>query len=260
MEYILKYFLLGIIEGLTEFLPVSSTAHLILFSYLLNLQQSDFHKFFEIFIQTGAILAVIVSYWKLLIRNKNLFFYLILSFIPTAIISLFFYKTIKSVFFEDQILITSMLIIVGFLFILIEYFVKKNKLNLKYSLEQLNPIKAILIGIFQSLAIIPGVSRAGAVILGMMLLRFTRKDSVIYSFLLAVPTIISAGLYDLYKSGFNAILFNDNLYYLIIGFLTSFIFALLAIKFFLNYLQKHDLTIFGIYRIILGIIFILPLL
>lgn len=255
-----KYFLLGAIEGITEFLPISSTAHLILFSNLFNIPQSDFHKFLEIFIQSGAILAVIFNYFKFILNNKHLIPKLITSFIPTAIISLIFYKLIKNIFFENQIIIISALILGGTIFIIFELLINKKIIQLQYNLNNLSFFQALLIGIFQSLAIIPGISRAGSVILGMLFLKFQRKDAIIYSFLLAVPTIISASLYDLYKVGINNLVFNfDNIFYLMISFLTSFIFAFLTINWLINYLNKNSFIIFGYYRIIFGILFLIIL-
>ncbi|MCX7589980.1 MAG: undecaprenyl-diphosphate phosphatase [Patescibacteria group bacterium] len=250
--------ILGIIEGITEFLPVSSTAHLILASYLLKIEQTNFHKFFEVFIQSGAICAVIFNYFYLLKQNKDLIKKIIVSFMPTAFFGFFLYKIIKNVFFENYILIALSFIILGIIFIIIEKLINNKKIELELNLNNLNYKKAFLIGIFQSLAVIPGVSRAGAVILGMLILKFKREESVLYSFFIAVPTIISAGLYDLYKTGFNElILSQQNIIYLIIGFITSFIFALITIKWFIKYLQKNNLKPFGWYRIILGIIFLL---
>lgn len=255
---LINYIILGIIEGITEFLPISSTAHLILVSKLLNIPQTDFHKFFEIFIQSGAILAVITIYFKILTSNKELVKKLILSFLPTAFISIIFYNLIKNFFFENEILIIFMLIFMGLIFILTEFLIKKGKIKLTKSMENLSYWQAVLIGVFQSLAIIPGVSRAGAVILGMIILKFKREDSVIYSFLLAIPTIISAGIYDLYKvSSKNNFWLVNNFYYLLIGFGTAFIFALITIKWFINFLRKNDLSLFGYYRIILGLIILL---
>lgn len=255
---LLQYFLLGIIEGITEFLPISSTAHLILASYLLKIPQSEFHKFLEIFIQTGAILAVIFNYFSFIFKNKHLALKLIVSFTPTAIISLIFYKLIKNVFFESQLLIILTLISGGIIFIIFELLIDKKFIQLKYELNNLTFKQAFFIGIFQSLAIIPGVSRAGAVILGMLFFKFQRKAAVLYSFLLAVPTIITAGFYDLYKVGIESLVINfDNLFYLIIAFFSSFVFALLTINWLINYLNKNNFLIFGYYRIILGVLFLI---
>ncbi|MCS7200815.1 MAG: undecaprenyl-diphosphate phosphatase [Patescibacteria group bacterium] len=262
MEF-LSYFLLGIVEGITEFLPISSTAHLILFSHLFKIPQTDFHKFFEITIQSGAISAVVFGYFKILITKKDLIRKILISFLPTAIISIVFYRAIKDIFFENEVLIISMLILVGIFFIVIENFIKKGKIKLDYSLNELTDWQSFLIGIFQALSIIPGVSRAGAVIMTMIFMKFRREDAVIYSFLLAVPTIIGAGIYELYQVSFRENLENfwtaNNLVYLVIGFITSFVSALIAIRWFIKYLQKNDLTMFGYYRIILGVVFALLL-
>lgn len=256
----LEAIILGIIEGTTEFLPISSTAHLILVSYLLKIEQTEFHKFFEVFIQIGAILAVIVNYFIFLLNNRYLIKKIIVSFIPTAFTGVVFYKIIKNIFFESKLLIVLMLIFIGILFILIEIIIKKEKIKLENKLDNLNYFQAFLIGLFQALAIIPGVSRAGAVILSMIFLKFRREDAVLYSFFLAVPTIISAGLYDFYKIGQQQILFNfQNFVYILVGFITSFIFAFLTIRWFINYLQKNNLIIFGYYRIFLGLIFLVYL-
>jgi undecaprenyl-diphosphatase len=173
----------------------------------------------------------------------------------TSLIALPFYKVIKNIFFEDIFLIIFSLIFIGLLMIIIENLIEKNKIKIFKNLENLTLKEAILIGIFQSLSIVPGVSRAGAVILGMLLLKYKRDEAVLYSFLLSVPTIISAGLFDLYKTGFDKIfLIKENLIYLITGFIFSFISALIVVKLFIKYLQNHNLKIFGYYRIILGII------
>jgi undecaprenyl-diphosphatase len=246
---------LGIIEGLTEFLPISSTAHLILASKILNISQNDFIKFFEIFIQSGAILSIVFLYFKYILKNKKLILPILVSFLMTSLIALPFYKVIKNIFFEDIFLIIFSLIFIGLLMIIIENLIEKNKIKIFKNLENLTLKEAILIGIFQSLSVVPGVSRAGAVILGMLLLKYKRDEAVLYSFLLSAPTIISAGLFDLYKTGFDKIfLIKENLIYLITGFVFSFISALIVVKLFIRYLQNHNLKIFGYYRIILGII------
>jgi undecaprenyl-diphosphatase len=247
-------FILGVIEGITEFLPISSTAHLILVSKILNIQQNDFHKFFEVFIQIGAISAVIFNYFYLLSQNRDLIKKLIISFVPTATIGFLLYKIIKNVFFENFLVIAFAFIFLGLIFILLEKLISKNKLKLDLTLNKLSYKQAFLIGVSQALAVIPGISRAGAVISVMLILKFRREEAVLYSFLLAVPTIISAGLYDLYKTGFNQLFNLQNVLYLSVGFITSFIFALLTIRWFIKYLQKNNLILFGLYRIIIGIL------
>lgn len=251
---IIDVVILGLVEGITEFLPISSTAHLILVSKIIGLQQTEFLKFFEVFIQSGAIMAVILSYFYFIKKNIFLLKKIFFSFLPTAIGAVVFYKLIKNIFFESYLLIVSSMVIIGFLFIFLEFLIKKKLIQLHLSLDQLTNRQAILIGIAQGLAIIPGVSRAGAVILMMMFLGFNRKDSVLYSFVLAVPTIISAGLYDFLKIGISNFNTNNNFVFLVIGFFVSFLSALFTIKWFINYLQKNNLILFGSYRIILGLI------
>ena len=247
--------LFGIVEGLTEFLPISSTAHLIITSKFLNIPSNDFIKFFEIFIQTGAILSVIVLYFKYILKNKDLIIKIIISFIFTSLIALPLYKIIKNIFFESMSLIIFNMIFLGIIIIILEILIKKNKIFINKDLQSLTIKDAILIGIAQALSVMPGVSRAGAVILIMFLLKYKREEAVLYSFLLSVPTIISAGLFDLYKMGFDKIFLSaQNLNIVIFGFLSSFISALIVIKLFIMYLQRNDLKIFGYYRIILGII------
>jgi len=251
---LLKTIVLGMVEGLTEFLPISSTAHLIITSKLLNISQTDFQKLFEVFIQSGAILSVVFLYFNQLKGNfkilKNLFF----SFLPTALVGFFLYKVIKNVFFESLILIGVSLILVGIFFIIIEILVNKKKIVLKKKIEEINIFDALIIGLAQSLAVIPGVSRAGVVILSMLILGYQRDQSAKYSFFLSIPTIFMASFYDLYKSK-DILLTNLNqVGLLLIGFFISFIFALISVKWLLGFLKKNSLIIFGIYRILLAII------
>lgn len=256
---ILHSIILGVIEGLTEFLPVSSTAHLIIVSKILGLRQTEFIKLFEIFIQSGAILAVVLIYFKEIIKNKDWMKKIIVSFLPTAIIGFLLYKVIKNIFFETNSLIIGAMFIVGVIFLLIEYLIKKENLKLNKTINHLTISHSLIIGLGQSLAVLPGVSRAGSVMITMMLMGYKREDSAKYSFLLAVPTILSAGLYDLYKS---REILDQSINYLpqlAIGFLVSFVTAYIVIKWFIGFLQKNSLVIFGIYRIILSLILLTQL-
>ncbi len=252
-----KIIILSAVEGITEFLPVSSTAHLILTSKLLNLPQTPFLKLFEVFIQTGAIAAVLFLYIKLLFKKRRLILNLFISFLPTAFFGLILYKTIKQTLFESYALIAINLIILGFVFLLIERLVKEKKLQLKKELEDMSLYTAFLVGLAQALAVFPGISRAGAVIIALMILGFKRKSAVEYSFLLAIPTIFAAGFFDLYK---NLDLLTKSKTYastLLLGSLLSFIFAYISVKWFLKFLKKNTLVPFGIYRIVVGITFLL---
>lgn len=239
---------LGVIEGLTEFLPISSTAHMIMGSRLLGLQQAEFLKFFEVFIQVGAIFAVVFLYFKQFF-NIRLIKQLIASFIPTAIIGFALYKVIKTVFFESNILISFSLITIGIVFIIVE----RMKLKEHKSIAQMSLQTAIFIGLAQSLAVVPGVSRAGIVILAMMLLGFKRDESAQYSFMLALPTLAAAAALDVIKMRFTKLSLNE-IEMVAVGTIIAFAVAYVSMKWFVAFLQKQKLTGFGIYRIVVGII------
>ena len=251
---LLNTIILGFVEGITEFLPISSTAHLIITSKLLNISQTNFQKLFEVFIQSGAIFSVLILYFNDLKNNLKLLKILFFSFLPTALIGFFLYKVIKNIFFESMGLIVFSLFFVGILFIIVEILVSKKKISLKKKIKDIDIFQALIIGLAQSLAIIPGVSRAGAVILSMLILGYRRDESAKYSFLLSIPTIFMASFYDLYKSK-DILLTNLNqVGILLIGFFISFIFALISVKWLIGFLKKNSLIIFGIYRILLAII------
>lgn len=239
---------LGIIEGLTEFLPISSTAHMIMASRLLGLQQTEFLKFFEVFIQVGAIFAVVFLYFKQFF-NAKLIKQLVSSFIPTAVVGFLLYKVIKTIFFESNILISFSLIAIGIVFILVE----QTKLKGHKSIAQMSLQTAFIIGLAQSLAVVPGVSRAGIVILIMMLLGFKRDEAAQYSFMLALPTLAAAALLDAVKMR-NMRLSLNEMEMVAVGTVVAFIVAYMSMKWFVAFLQKQKLTGFGIYRIVVGII------
>lgn len=256
---ILNSIILGIVEGFTEFLPVSSTGHLILVSYLLKLEQNHFLKSFEIAIQLGAILSVIALYFKRLILNSEVMKRIAVAFIPTAVVGFFLYGFIKDVLLESKLIVLWSLFLGGVALILFELWYSKTaiKINPKNSLL-LSYRHSFLIGLFQSIAVIPGVSRAGATILGGLWLGVPRKTIVEFSFLLALPTMAGATGLDLFK---NASSFSyDQFWILILGFVVSFTTAILAIKFLLSFVQKHTFITFGVYRIIITIVFLLFLL
>lgn len=244
--------ILGIVEGLTEFLPVSSTFHLIFASKILGLPQTDFQKLFEVFIQGGAILAIVALYWKTIQKDLELMKKVVIAFIPTAIVGLVLYKVIKDVFFAQTILMLSVFIGVGIIFIISEILIKKDKLKLLRSLDSLTYIEAAGIGLVQALAVMPGVSRAGAVILGMIFLKFKRDESARFSFLLAVPTIVAASGYDLLKMRKEIMGSGSHIEFLLVGTIVAFVSAYFVVKWFVTYLQRHSLTTFGWYRIIAG--------
>ena len=246
--------ILGIVEGITEFLPVSSTGHLILTSTLLGIKQTEVHKAFEVSIQLGSILAVVFIYHQKIFHSVELWKRLIVAFIPTGILGFLLYKIIKELF--SPFVVSVMLILGGIVFILIEKFYNEKEHALK-DIENIPYWKAVAIGIFQSLAMIPGTSRSGATIIGGLLLGMNRKAAAEFSFLLAVPTMLVATTYDTLKH-FNEYQF-DQWTTLIVGFITAFVFAIITIKLFLNFISKHNFIPFGIYRIIIGIIFLIYL-
>jgi undecaprenyl-diphosphatase len=246
--------ILGIVEGLTEFLPISSTAHLDLTRQLLGLANSDFTKSFEIIIQLGAILAVLLLYWKTIWSNLLYYFKTLgLAFLPTAIIGFLAYKSIKAVL-GNNLVVGLTLLIGGLIIVWLEKFYFKKHPPLAKEIKINDSWK---IGLFQSIAMIPGVSRAGATIMGGMSLGIERKKIVEFSFLLAIPTMLAATGYDFLKN--YDLIMGSNLNLLTIGFITAFISALIVVKLFIKYVQKHDFTIFGIYRIILGLIILFTL-
>ena len=252
---IIQTIILGIVEGITEFLPISSTGHLILANKLLGLLQTEFAKTFEIAIQGGAILSVVVLYWKAFL-NKEIIKRLFVAFLPTAILGFLLYKIIKGYLLNSEIIVLWALLLGGIVLILLELFFKsKQKENLIDSTLNISYKKCFLIGCFQSLAMVPGVSRSGATIMGGLLSNISRKTIVEFSFLLAVPTMIAATGYDLLKSGAN---FSVNqVWILLVGMLISFVVALLAIKFLIKFVQRYSFIGFGVYRIILALLFLI---
>lgn len=243
--------ILGIVEGVTEFLPVSSTGHLILASKLMGIEQTDVHKTFEVVIQLGSILAVIFAFKEKIFHSIELWKRLIVGFIPTAILGFTLYKIIKSLFAPETV--AYMLIAGGIVFIVIEKFYKEKEHHVSH-VEEVSYKQAFMIGLFQSLAMVPGTSRSGATIIGGLLIGLKRKTATEFSFLLAVPTMLAATAYDILKhhSEFD---FSDA-QALGVGFVTAFIVALAIIRWFLAFIKKHTFIPFGIYRIVIGLVFL----
>lgn len=250
---ILNVIILSIVEGVTEFLPISSTGHLELASKILNIPQTGFVKTFEIVIQLGAILAVLILYFVRILKSVNLWKRVIVAFIPTSIIGLIFYKIIKNILLGNLLIDVISLFIGGILIIILEkYFAKKPPTIEK--VENLSLTKTSLIGVAQSVSVIPGVSRAAATIFGGMGLGLTRVEATEFSFILAIPTMVAASGLDLYKTRFS---FTSQEYLLIaIGFIGAFISAAITVKWLINFVSKHSFIGFGIYRIILALIFL----
>ena len=244
--------ILSAVEGLTEFLPISSTGHLILASKLLGIAESDFIKTFEIVIQLGAILAIVVLYFKKLVTRTVLVKKLIVAFIPTAIVGFTFYPLIKMVLLGSSSITLNALFWGGIAIILVERFLKRKESKVK-NLGSVTYKKALIIGTFQSISVIPGVSRAAATIIGGRLTGLSRETATEFSFLLAVPTMIAASALDVYKS--HQMITQVGFLTLFAGTVLAFLFAIIAVKFLVNYVKKHDFTVFGIYRIVLAILF-----
>ncbi|MDR2639278.1 MAG: undecaprenyl-diphosphate phosphatase [Helicobacteraceae bacterium] len=243
--------LLGVVEGLTEFLPISSTGHLILVSRLLSIEQTQTHKSFEIVIQLGSILAVVALYYKRLIRDFDLLSKLAVAFLPTGLVGFLLYKHIKSLFSTQTV--AYALIIGGAALIAIELFYKPKTKRIS-GVDRVGYKQAFLIGCAQCFAMIPGVSRSAATIIGGLLCGLDRSSAALFSFLLAVPTMLIAVSYDLYKNynEFSA----DQTISLAIGFITAFIVALVVIKSFMRFISRFNFAPFGVYRIIAGAIFL----
>ena len=243
--------ILGIVEGLTEFLPVSSTGHLILVSHLLGIPQTEAFKSFEIAIQLGSILAVVVLFWRSFLDIEVLK-RLMFAFIPTGIIGFLLYSLIKTYLIGNSVVVVFALALGGLVIILIEWW-KRDAVQSEGAVTDMTYTQSFLVGIAQALAVVPGVSRSGATVMGGLLMNIPRTAILTFSFLLAVPTMLMATAYDLYKTP--EALMGTNLELLAIGFITAFIVALFVIRFALSYVRKHSFIGFGIYRILVAALF-----
>lgn len=250
---LIHVFILSLIEGFTEFLPISSTGHLILASKLLNIEPTSFTKTFEIVIQLGAILAVVVLYFKKLVTSLNLLKKLAVAFVPTAIVGFTLYPLIKNVLLGSSAITLNALFWGGIALIGIEWFLKRYKDKKIIGYKEPTYKQALIIGTFQSLSVIPGVSRAAATIVGGLLTGLNRPTATEFSFLLAVPTMFAATALDIYKS--KEMIAQGGFLTLFVGTVLSFFFAIIAVKFLIGFVKKHDFTAFGIYRIALAVLF-----
>lgn len=242
---------LGVVEGLTEFLPVSSTGHLILVSNLLHLPETEFLKTFQVAIQLGAILAVVFLYWRKLFFDFEIIKRVSVALLPALGVGFLFYASIRKLL-ESSLTVVVALFVGGVILILFEFF-RKEKEGTITEVRTLSYKNSFLIGLFQALAVIPGVSRAGATILGGLLLGLKRTAIVEFSFLLAVPTVLAATALDLFNNATSFSLADTEIF--LVGFVTSFVVALLAIKFFLRFVESHTFVPFGVYRIVIALLF-----
>ena len=273
---IIKAILFGIVEGITEWLPISSTGHLILVEQFVKFKEvsSEFWSMFQVVIQLGAILAVVLMYWNKIwpiTRNKKkafkstgllsyfnkdimiLWTKILVACVPAAVIGVFFDEVFEALFY-NPFCIALALIIFGIAFIIIENFnQKRNNKNLKERNSQISYKDAIIIGVFQLLAaIFPGTSRSGATIIGGLLIGLSRPNAAEFTFYLAIPTMLGASLLKLVK--FGLAFTRMELIILLVGIIVSFLVSLFVIKFLMSYIQKHDFKVFGYYRIMLGIL------
>lgn len=242
--------ILAIIEGITEYLPISSTGHMIIGSSLMGISELEFTKVFEVNIQFGAILSVVVLYWKRFFQSFEFYKKLLAAFIPAAIIGFILNDFIDQLL-ESVAVVAVMLVLGGIILVFIDKYFEN-----KATKEDVTYVDAVKIGLFQCLAMIPGVSRSAASIIGGMFQGLPRKDAAEFSFFLAVPTMFAASGYKLLKA-FKAgsLTFSTNeLQLLAIGNIVAFIVAMAAIKFFIGYLQKYGFKVFGYYRIVVGLI------
>lgn len=285
---VLQAIFLAMIEGVTEFLPISSTGHLILTSKILGISPTEFTKSFNVFIQLGAIMAVATLYGKRLFANRRLWPILLTAFMPTAIVGFFLYPVIKDYLLESTSVTLIGLFVGGVVIIVIEETRRRGSLgstklgchaglacppkwrdpaspwewdsssqagmtkNRISPFEKLNLIKVLFIGLFQSLSVIPGVSRAAATTIGGMLVGLSRPAAVEFSFILALPTMLAATGLDLVKSGrFEG----QEMMLLAVGFIISWITAMTAVQWLLRFVQRNSLIAFGVYRIALALVF-----
>lgn len=263
---VLKVIFLGIVEGITEWLPISSTGHMLLVDEFLHLQMSeDFKEMFFVVIQLGAILAVVVIFWKKIfpfrfkeqpVIQKDIFsmwFKVVAACIPTGILGVLFDDFLEE-HFGHPVSIAVMLIVYGIAFIVIENWNKKRTPAVE-SIDELSYKTAFIIGLFQSLAMIPGTSRSGATIVGALLLGVSRTTAAEFTFFLAIPTMLGASAFKLVKFGLAFTM--EEMVVLLIGMVVAFVVSVFVIKFLMDYIRKHDFKVFGWYRIILGVIVIL---
>lgn len=253
MNYI-DALIIAIVEGLTEFLPVSSTGHMILTEAFLKIKDTDFAKVFTVCIQLGAILSVLVLYWKRFFQSINFYFKLFVAFLPAAVFGFLLNDYIDNML-ENVWVVSISLLLGGIVLLFVDKWFNNEK---EIEDKEITYPKALKIGFFQIISMIPGVSRSAATIIGGLTQKLNRKQAAEFSFFLAVPTMLGATAYKLYKS--IDMIKPEHVNLLIFGNIVAFIVAIIAIKAFISFLTKHGFKIFGYYRIILGIVIITLLL
>ncbi len=247
---LLEAIILAIVEGLTEFLPVSSTGHMIIASAIMGINELDFTKIFTVNIQFGAILSVIVLYWKRFFQSVDFYLKLFVAFVPAAVIGFALGDVIDSLL--ENVVVVAISLLIGGIILL---FIDKLFNNPVEEPEVITFPKALKIGFFQCIALIPGVSRSAATIIGGMTQKLTRKTAAEFSFFLAVPTMFAASAYKLLKD--YKVIQAEDIQILVVGNVVAFIVAMMAIKFFIGFLTKYGFKVFGYYRIILGAVLLI---
>lgn len=253
---LLDAIIVGIVEGVTEFLPISSTGHMIVVSDFLGLVQDDTLKSFLVIIQGAAVLAVVVYYWKKLPKLRYLLSFIVAASLPVAAIGLLFEDQIKGLFSAS--VVAWMFIIGGIIFLITEYFYEKKvdgSRSALTSLEDMSIKQSVIIGLWQVLSLIPGTSRSGATIVGGLWTGLTRTAATEFSFLLAIPIVGGATLFDL-STSYNSFSSADSMN-LIVGFVSAFVVAYFSLEFLLKYIAKYSFVIFGYYRIFFGFLLLI---
>lgn len=246
--------ILAIIEGLTEFLPVSSTGHMVIASALMGIGKEEFVKLFEVVIQLGAILSVVILYFKRFFQTVGFYFKLVVGVLPAVVVGVLFKKKIDMLL-ENPLVVAFSLLIGGVILLFVDDWFKKSSVKEEKEISYLTALK---VGFFQCLAVVPGVSRSAATIVGGMSQKLSRTAAAEFSFFLAVPTMFGATLkelYDFHKTH-EQMFTGDEVKMLIIGNVVAFIVAMLAIRTFITFLEKKGFRLFGIYRIVVGLLII----
>ena len=251
---VIQSIILGIVEGLTEFLPVSSTGHMIITSSVMGIAGASFTKAFTVAIQLGAILSVLVLYWRRFLKSFKFYYKLFIAFLPAAVIGLTFIKYINEML-GDVMVVATTLLLGGIVLLFVDNWFKETENSPDREVTYKN---SFVIGLCQVLAMVPGVSRSAATIIGGLAEKLNRKTAAEFSFFLAVPTMFAATGYKLLEfyikgNGFHG----DQLHLLIIGNVVAFFVAMLAIKSFISYLSNHGFKVFGWYRIAIGLLIII---
>jgi len=251
---LIQTIILGIVEGITEFLPVSSTGHMIIAQKILAIESTDFVKAFTVNIQFGAILSVVVLYWKRFFQSFDFYWKLLIAVIPALVLGFLFSEKID-LLLENVAVVAVMLILGGVLMLFVDKWFDKPNED-----QTMDWKRALKIGFYQCIAMIPGVSRSMASIVGGMTTKLTRKNAAEFSFFLAVPTMAAAAGYKLLKLFMDPAsksMLSDNLVTLLIGNLVAFVVAMAAIKFFISFLTKYGFKAFGYYRIVIGVVILI---